>query len=186
MTLYRCFPWERGVRAGARGGPLWFPRMLQGAGRHDNPHLYGCLYVTEGPLSAVVEQLARLAGTSLAPPDLVRRGRPLALARIELADDAGEVVDLDEPAVLERERLRPSLVATHERARTQADAAALYERHERAVALRWWSTFESLWANVTLFDRAAEALSVADVSILALDDDVVGEAAEFLGLPIAT
>ena len=60
------------------------------------------------------------------------------------------VVDLDEPRVLVRERLRPSVVATRQREVTQPQALALFERG--AAGMRWWSTFESLWANVTLFD----------------------------------
>ena len=72
--------------AEARGGALWFPRMLQGNGRHDAPQRYGCLYVSEEPLSTVVEQLAPFVGTKLAAPDLVRGGLPLALAALELPD----------------------------------------------------------------------------------------------------
>jgi hypothetical protein len=181
VTLYRCFPWEQEAAATARGGATWFPRMLQGAGRHDNSGLYGCLYVTEAPISALVERLQGLRGSRLEPADLRRRGLPLALAALRLEDDA-LLVDLDEPLVLDEEQLRPSLVATHERARTQADATALFERHPDTVGLRWWSTFESQWANVTLFDRAAGALAVEDVHALDLDDDVVQDAARFLGL----
>jgi hypothetical protein len=159
--------------------------MLQGPGRHDNPHLYGCLYMTEEPLSALVEQLARLVGTSLAADDLVRQGRPLTLAAIDLPDEPA-LLDLDAPRILIREALRPSVVATHFRTRTQDDAATLFERHPDAAGLRWWSTFESLWPNVTLFDRAEPLLSVENVRVLALADDVVGEAADFLGLSIST
>jgi hypothetical protein len=184
VNLYRCFPWDPAVDPGARGGAAWFPRVIQGAGRHDNPLLYGCLYVTERAIAAVVEQFARLAGTYLEPEDLAFAGRPLALATLELPDDA-PLVDLDDPAVLAREQLRPSLVATHERARTQADAAALYERHADTVGLRWWSTFESQWPNVTLFDRATTALRVADVRELTLEEDAVREAADFVGLRLA-
>ena len=61
--------------------------MLQGNGRHDNPELYGCLYVSVEPVSAVAEQIQRLAGTSLEAPDLVRRGLPLALATIDFDDE---------------------------------------------------------------------------------------------------
>lgn len=184
MILFRCFAWDAAAAPGARGGALWFPRMLQGPGRHDNPHLYGCLYLSEEPLSPVVEQLARLRGTDLGPDDLVRHGLPLALAAVDVGEGAA-LVDLDEPRVLADEGLRPSGVATHERGRTQADAARLFERHPGAVGLRWWSTFESLWANLTLFDRGGEGLALADVRRLELGDDVVVEAASYLGLPPA-
>lgn len=183
MILFHCFPWDRSVEAAAPGGALWFPRMLQGRGRHDAPERYGCLYVSEDAVSAVVERLVALVGTDLAPPDLVRGGLPLALASIGLPD--GSIIDLDAPHVLSEEGLRPSLVATHERARTRADAEALFDRHPDAAGIRWWSTFESRWANVTLFDRAAGLLSVEDVRVLTLSDPVVGEAARFLGLEVA-
>lgn len=181
MILHRCFAWDRATAPEARGGALLFARMLQGAGRHDNPLLYGCLYVSESPLSAVVEQLARFAGRELRPDLLRRHGLPLAHAALELPD-ATELVDLDDPRTLAAERLRPSLVATHDRARTQADASALFERRPEAGGLRWWSTFESQWANVTLFDRAAPALGVRDVRALGVEDELVAEAAVFLGL----
>ena len=184
MILVRCFPWDREAGDAARGGPAWFARMLQGDGRHDNPLLYGCLYVSLDPIAALVEQLAHATGRPLTEAALRRFGRPLALAELELPDYA-ELVDLDDPAVLEQEGLRPSRVATHERARTQADAAALFERHPDVVGLRWWSTFESLWANVTLFDRASPRLRVSGVRALALGDEVVEEAARFLGLQLA-
>jgi hypothetical protein len=159
--------------------------MLQGDGRHDNPTLYGCLYASVEPVSAVAEQLDRLAGTSLEAADLVRRGFPLALTAIELSDEA-RLVDLDDPAVLAGEGLRPSRVATHERSLTQAGAADLFTSHAEAVGIRWWSTLEALWANVTLFDRAEESLAVEDVHPLGLGDDVVVEAADFLGLSMST
>ena len=125
-----------------------------------------------------------LSGGELVAGDLVRRRLPLALATLRLPDDV-LVVDLDDPALLAAEALRPSAVATREREKTQAVAAALHERYPEAVGLRWWSTFEPAWANVTLFDRAAIALKVTDVRELRLDDDVVGDAARFLGLRVA-
>jgi hypothetical protein len=181
VILYRCFPWDRSVEATAPGGAVWLPRSLQGRGRHDAPERYGCLYVSEEPASAVVESLAALVGTDLAPPDLVRGGLPLALASISLPDE-GLVLDLDEPRVLSEEGLRPSAVATRERSRSRADAEALFDRHPDAAGIRWWSTFESRWANVTLFDRAAGRLGVETVRRLTVDDPVVGEAAHVLGL----
>jgi RES domain len=184
VILFRCFPWERGVDAAAPGGALWFPRPLQGGGRHDAPERYGCLYVSEDPVSAVVEELARFVGTRLGPLDLVRVGLPLALAAVTLPDDA-LVVDLDDPLVLADEALRPSLVATRDRSPTQAEAAALHERHPEAAGLRWWSTFESQWTNVTLFDRALPALRLENVRPLDLGNDVVAEATGFLGLAVA-
>lgn len=181
MILYRCFAWSRRARPAERDGALWFPRELQGEGRHDNPDVYGCLYVADRPVSAIVEQLARFRGQRLTDGMLVRRGLPLAVATIELPDSR-RVVDLDDPAVLAAHDLRPSEIATRRRAVTQPQALALHRRHPRVAALRWWSTFEALWANFTVFDRAAGDLRLADVSRLRLADPAVGEATELLGI----
>ena len=181
MILYRCFAWRRRRQERDEDGPLWFPRTYQGEGRHDNPGVYGCLYLADRELSGLVEQLARFRGQAFLPSMLIRRGLPLAIAAIELDDDA-ELIDLDEPDVLGTEGLRPSVVATRIRDVTQPQALQLYMGHPRAVALRWWSVFESLWANVTLFDRAADALRLVDVRALQPDDAAVAEAADSLGI----
>jgi hypothetical protein len=105
VTLYRCFAWKERAGPTDEDGPLWVPRAFQGEGRHDNPDLYGCLYLTERPLSCIVEQLARFRGQRLSPSLLRRRGLPLALAALVV--DEPELIDLDDPAVLRRARLRP-------------------------------------------------------------------------------
>jgi RES domain-containing protein len=181
VILHRCFAWNERAAPAAPDGPLWFPRIYQGEGRHDTPDRYGCLYLSAFPLSTVVEQLARFRGQRLLPSLLRRRGLPLALADLELNDDA-ELVDLDDPVVLRREKLRPSRVATRDRSVTQAQAAALYERHSKTAGLRWWSTYEAGWINVTLFDRAAAQLRMRSVRALTLEDPIVVEAADFFGL----
>ncbi|HUF48426.1 MAG TPA: hypothetical protein VMM93_11470 [Vicinamibacterales bacterium] len=181
MILFRCFAWNPGAGAAEPDGPLWFARPYQGDGRHDNPEVYGCLYSADRPLSPVVEQLARFRGTALHPSLLSRRGLTLALAELELDNDA-RLLDLDDPVVLRREGLRPSRVATRDRAVTQPQARRLYDTHENAVGLRWWSVHEASWLNVTLFDRASAELSIRSVHPLAITDSVVAAAAEFCGL----
>ena len=126
--------------------------------------------------------LAPFRGTGdLHPELLVRSGRQLGLAELQLAEDA-TLVDLDDPAVLVTESLRPSVVATGQRSVTQAYALSQFERHSEAAGLRWWSTLESSWIQVTLFDRALDELSVRSVRTLAIDDDAVTAAASYLGL----
>lgn len=190
MILYRCFAWKAPSTGSAQAapdapdGPLWFPRPFQGEGRHDNPDLYGCLYLSDRAVSCIVEQFAPFRGQRLIPSMLRRRGLPLALARIEL-DEARELIDLDEPAVLQREKLRPSQVATRLREITQPQAVALYARHPKVAGLRWWSAWEATWVNVTVFDRAAKGLRLLEVTDLTLDHPGVVEAAELFGLRVA-
>lgn len=184
MILHRCLAWNAAAAADAPDGALWFPRVLQGEGRHDNPDVYGCLYLADRPVSCVVEQIAAFRGQRMTAALLRRRGLPLAIADIEL-DARATLIDLDDPVVLRRERLRPSVVATANRGVTQPQALALHARHAGAAGLRWWSRWEALWANVTVFDRAAPALTVKDVRTLTLEDPALLEAAEFFGLRIA-
>jgi hypothetical protein len=182
VILWRVLPWRRESRPLESGGPLWFPRELQGAGRHDNPDLYGCLYVGEQPISPIAEALAPFRGTgSLTPSLLLRGGVPLALAEISLANGS-LVLDLDDPLLLGRARLRPSLVATAKRNLTQAYAADLHARRPQPVALRWWSTIESSLINLTIFDRAQASLELVEMHPLSVDHSAVREAAELLGL----
>ncbi len=181
MILQRCVAWGSRAAPDDENGPLWVPRAFQGDGRHDNPDLYGCLYVSDGEVSAVVEQLARFRTQRLQPALLRRRGLPLALAAIELDDDAA-VVDLDDPRVLARETLRPSRVATRQRDMTQPIARRLHAARPAVAALRWWSIFEASWTNYTVFDRAVQRLAVIAVRELSVDDGAVTAAADFLGL----
>jgi RES domain len=183
VTLFRCFAWRDAVRPDEPDGPLWCPREFQGEGRHDNPDAYGCLYLADRAVSSVVEQLARFRGQRLTGSLLRRRNLPLALAELELPDTT-ELIDLDSPAILRRERLRPSLVATRERAVTQSQARSLHERHPRAAGLRWWSTYEAQWIHVTLFDRAIRQLRLNAVRSLTVEDPAVAEAAQRFGMQV--
>lgn len=182
MRLWRALPLDRKAEAREAGGALWFPRLQQGGGRHDNPDLYGCLYVAEQAVSCVAELLAPFRGTGrLLPSMLLRYGKPLALASLEL-EDGVTVVDLDDPSTLIATGLQPSQVATRRRTATQRQAADVYESHPEAVAIRWWSTLESSWINWTLFDRAEAALEVGEVEELGPEHPVILEAADLLGL----
>lgn len=182
MIVWRVLPVDPAAAEDAAGGPLWFPREHQGAARHDNPTAYGCLYAAETPVSAVAEALAPFRGRgALTPAMLERAGRRLSLAALELREPAG-LLDLDEPLTLAAEGLRPSNVATRVRRRTQSDALALFESHRRATGLRWWSTIEASWINVTVFDRARRRLRLRSVELLSPDHEVVRAATVELGL----
>ena len=182
MRLWRALPLDQRAKADEPGGALWFLREQQGAGRHDNPELYGCLYVSEDPVSAIAEQLAPFRGTgTLLPSMLVRFGLPLALASLDLPE-APTVVDLDDPVTLNTEGLRPSRVATRRRSVTQIQAAEIHAAHPDVFAIRWWSTLEASWINWTLFERVSGELELGGLAELTIDDPVVLEAADLLGL----
>ncbi len=184
MILWRLLPLASDVAPSSLGGALWFPRELQGTGRHDNPERYGCLYLSETPMSAVAEALAQFRGAGvLSRRMLIRANLPLALVQVDCEGD-GRFVDLDDPDVLTRTRLRPSQVATKARAITQAYAARIFDAHPAAVGLRWWSTLEASLTNFTLYDRAAPALRLVDSETLTLEHSATREAADLLGLTI--
>ena len=184
MIAYRIFPLDSSASDAQPGGALWWPRGVQGTGRHDNPDHYACIYASESEVSAISEAFAPFRGTGSLTPDMLRRaGLPLAIAELELPDDA-DVVDLDDPRTLVAEGLRPSRVATARRALTQADAARMFDAHPAALALRWWSTLEGLWPNVTLFDRARAHLRLVETRTLSFETAAVRDAADFLGLAL--
>ena len=181
MIVWRVLPWDPSARPRDLGGPLYIPRAFQGVGRHDNPTRYGCLYASVEPKAAVAETLAQFRGEPLSEGLLEVGGTRLAVAPLDLADDV-ELIDLDEPRVLQRERLRPSRVATQDRDASQAYAERLFDDHPDAAGVRWWSTIEASWINVTLFDRAVRRMRPGAAEPLTLEHPAVTEAAEFLGL----
>lgn len=125
------------------------PRARQGAGRHDAPLLYGACYCTQHPHAAVGECIQQLRGQSLTDADFRRvNGFTLALVGLRL-DASATVVDLDDAAQLVRRALRPSRIATRQRAVTQQTAREIFE--EGATGLLWWSILNADWSNVTLF-----------------------------------
>ena len=182
--LYRLFPWDPAADAWSTGGALFNPRAQQGRGRHDNPDLYGALYVARVEVSAVAEWLAGFRGQTLGPDDFARTdGRRWAL--VGLADAALRgMVDLDDPVELAARRMRPSRVATRSRSTTQEVASSLFA--EGVPGFGWWSTLEASWPNVTLFaERALDALNVAEgPRETGIDDPVVRAAAAAIGVTL--
>ena len=182
MRLWRVFPWDAEAVSGSRGHPLWIPRSLQGAGRHDNPELYGAMYLSESPAAAIAETIAHLRGQTLEDADLERGSLRLALLGLD-ATIEGRLWDLDQPRVLMERRLRPSLVATRVRQTTRHWAAELFRARPWRDGIRWWSTLEAAWMHVTLFDRALARLDPAKPpEPLRCVHPAVREAAEAVGV----
>lgn len=183
--LYRLFPWDPTAKAEVIGGPRFNPRAQQGSGRHDNPALYGAIYVSRLPISPIAEWLARFRGQTVESSDLVRvDGRRLAVVGFaDLAPD--EAIELDEPRELAARGLRPSGVATYQRTVTQRLAADLYA--EELSGFAWWSTLEASWSNMTLFaERSLSRLTIDRAPRpLTIDDPDLREAAKAVGVRIA-
>jgi len=59
---------------------------------------------------------------------------------------------------------------------------SLRQEGGEVAGLRWWSAWEALWANVTIFNRAARSLTLGAVRELTLGDPIVAEAAETFGM----
>jgi hypothetical protein len=180
-VLFRVFGWLPDTQP----EPLRVLRDRQGGGRHDDPDRYTALYLARAPVGAVAEAIQAFRGQELTAEALVRPdGARRSLATL---DDAAipVLLDLDDPRVLVARKLRPSAVATGIRRLTQRIAGDAFDRG--AVGLSWWSTLESSWTNVTLFDeRLASRPPVVEAIPLTLDHPFVVEAAERLGVRLAS
>jgi hypothetical protein len=182
--LIRSFPWIEGAADTEPGGPLHVARLLQGGNRHDNPAHYGVLYASRDASSAVAERLRALRRWEITNADLLRPdGARYAMVSLDEASVDG-LVDLDDPAILNQRRIRPSSVATGDRRATRRMALELYE--EGADGLAWWSTIEASWINVSVFsERALSGITLAaEPEILTVEHPTVRAAAAVLGIEL--
>ena len=181
--LYRAFPWDADAASGESGGPLHVPRQTQGFGRHDNPELFGTLYLSRTKAAAAAEVIRMLRTPALRDAELRIEGAPIALAGFEEPDDL-DLLDLDDPTTLGARGLRPSGVATRDRERTQAVAADIF--HDGYGGFEWWSTIEASWINVTLFqERSVDRLRITEEpEVLTIHHPAVIEAAGVVGLDL--
>ncbi len=182
--LLRLFPWIPDAQPNEPGGPLFVPRLEQGAGRHDNPDHYGALYLSRSAASPVAEKLRALARRGVAPSDLMIETARSALVAFEEGPLREQLVSLDEPTQLAARGLRPSGVATTHREVTQEMALSLFE--EGHGGFEWWSTIESSWINVTLFaERIVDKLVILDTpEPLTPTHVAVREAADMVGIQL--
>jgi hypothetical protein len=183
VEIFHTFPLRRGAALDAPGGPLYVPRERQGFGRFDAPDRYGAFYFSTLAISAIAEQLQAFRGRAL-PSSALRRadGSILALARMEL--DEPTLVDLDDARRLLERDLRPSQVATSERARTRPIGVAIHD--EGGDGLLWWSALEAAWPNGVLFAERAlgRCRLIGRPERLGLEHPSVREAAAFLAIAL--
>ena len=186
MDLYRVFPWDTSAKEDKPGGVFYVARQKQGAGRHDVPHLDGVLYCSLTAQSAVAEFIQFYRGRTIGAAHLQRPDqRIIALARFE-CDPRATPIDLDDPEVLVRFKIRPSQIMTHERSITQRMAEKLYA--SGASGLLWPSALESSWINASLFtNRTRRSLRLVDpISPIHMDMPDFLDAAAFLNIAIAS
>ncbi len=179
--LYRVFPYAPGTPP----RPLQVPRAAQGGGRHDNPDWYAALYLARDPVAAIAERVQAFRGQELDDDDFRRTGGSV-LTLAEFTDRGLDLVDLDDPAVLVRDGLRPSQVASTERTATQRIALRYFQMG--AAGLSWWSTLRADWTNVTLFDVRIPrgTLEAGTLTALSVTEPLVLDAAAIMGIRLAT
>ena len=184
MTLYRVFPWDPAATAGAPFSPQHISPS-QGSGRFDHPR--GAVwYLAESPEHAVAEVLQGFRGRDFQPGMLRRFGHALAICAIELPlDPDSPIVNLDSAEELGQRDLVPSMLASDDRARTQAIAKRIHA--EGATGMRWWSRLSGDWHTVVVFlDRdAPSAMTISTPTILDPGNTAVRSACRALGISLA-
>jgi len=183
VNLYRTFPWDKSAGERDPGGVLYVPRDKQGPGRHDLPHLDGVLYCSLTPQSAVAEFIQGYRGKRLRKIHLQRPDNlVIALGQIALKETS-LLLNLDDPEVLLKHKLRPSGILTHDRSITRALAERLY--NAGATGLLWPSALEASWLNASIFvDRSRNLLSAGKITPLQLTSTELIQAATWLNIEI--
>ena len=184
MDLYRVFPWNPASKDSEFGGAFFVARKKQGQGRYDIPKLDGAFYCSQESVSAVSEFIQGFRGQTLTeahferPDELV-----IAIVRFTL-DSSARVLNLDDPDVLSRLKIRPSQVLTRNRDTTRAIAERLYA--EGNAGFLWPSALEASWTNATLFEsRIRKKLSISEpAKPLSLEAPEVIQAATFLRITL--
>lgn len=186
MALFwRVFPWNPGVVDDSPFSPSCIPPTT-GRGRFDLP--VACspvLYLAESPEHAIAEALQPWRNRPLREAHLRRAGHPLALVSVQLdADAASEILDLCDPATLDRRGIAPDQVASRNRRATQAIAASAWDGGK--TGLRWWSAFGGEWHGIVLFtDRTRDGLRYGGPRVLSARTPALYAAAAALGMPMA-
>lgn len=161
--------------------PDYIPQH-QGSGRFDLRDS-AVWYLAESPEHAVAELLQGFRSRRFHPGMLHRFGHSLALVSIEFPEAiATGIANLDDPRTLLERGVAPSLLASDDRARTQAIAETLFA--DEATGLRWWSRLSGDWHSVVLFlGRAApNTLVIGPPDPLSPAHPAVVQACRFLAI----
>ena len=162
------------------GHPLYlWPR--QGQGRCDDPQgEYLVRYLGRERAGAVAEVFGDFAtwGTDLLEPPA---GQPQLRRAVIGYDLDADLCDLDDAGTLLERGLRPSQVVTRDRDVTQTWSRAIHD-DGRYGGVSWWSYRDPRWTVAATW--AHDAIRLAEVRQLDLDDEAFREAAEVLLRPV--
>lgn len=173
------------------GHPLYVHGQRQGAGRFDQPAHYLALYIARQQAAAIGEifQSSRVwLGSELTRP---RDVGDLLLERciVSLEVDSS-LIDLDDPAVLDRIGWRPSDVVGKDRAKTRELALSQWlerEKHGHG-GLTWWSSARPAWTVAMAWAEPNKprypGITVVEVEPITYDHPAVVTAAAALNRPI--
>lgn len=185
VRLWRAFPWAPEADDGQPFSASYV-HPGQGQGRFDLPGAPGgVLYLAETPEHAVAELIQHYRGRNVDADDLRIAGHSLALVSVSLRDPVRSgIIDLCDPEVLVRIRVRPDQLASGDRRVTQRIAADIHANGH--PGLRWWSALAGEWHTVVLFRERIHSSppEYNTPESLTLDHPAVRNAAASLGIPL--
>lgn len=184
-NVWRVFPWDPEAGSGRPFSPSFVPPTT-GRGRFDLPVDHSpILYVAESPEHAVAEALVPWRNRPLTIRHLERAGRGLALVRVRVPDDPDlALADLCDPGVLLDLDAGPDRIASRHRWITQPISRAVWDAGH--AGLRWWSAFWGDWHGAVLFLARLGGVRFGEPQPLTLETRAVIDAAEALGMPVAS
>lgn len=182
MRLYRVLFYNKNAAPQEPGGVLYIPP--QGQYRLDNPKYYSVLYVGDSPSGVCAEVFYRGVYRLNWNDKMLRplpNGDRRVLAWYEV-DDSTPLCNLDDPAELQQQTLRPSQVITRDYANvTQPWALRIFEQR-RFAGVSWWSFCDARWTTLGLWDL--NVITQHGVEELTLDHPAIIEAARIVGVRI--
>ena len=183
MNLYRVFDWDNSKKhySNNPGSPVYIPRDKQGRGRHDIPQIDGIFYCSLSSHSAMAEQLYDFMNIKINDSIFnLSNGWTQALAEIEMEDNI-KLADLNDSKLLVKYDIKPSEIITSDIEITQRIAKLFHE--EKYDGIKWFSSIESCWTNVSLFASRTHGIlkkSVKAITPLSIRMQLVRETCDLI------
>ncbi len=185
-NLYRAFIWD-GKNSGHKSGPyspLFVSRENQGKGRHDIIDKDGILYCSYDKCSVIAEILAPFSNRSIGS-DVVKRlfdniNSTTAIAHFNIARDVN-IANLTRASSLTKLKLNPADIATMNRTTTQAISRRIFDLKTMYTGFSWWSSIESQWTNVSLFQsRLNKSIKISKIELIDIHSNYFQKAIDTL------